>query len=76
MVAMAARKRTPSDLPPADDSDRKRDVMSFRTNPKLRAAIELAARLERRSQSQMIEMLLEEALARRGLWSVEDDQAS
>ena len=69
MPAIMARKKQEDEVPP----DRhKHAVMSFRPPADIRTAIKALAAKERRSDAQIVQILVEEALQARGLWKPAD----
>lgn len=57
------------------EGDRHRHaIMAFRPGDALREAVTTLAKSERRSVAQVVQILVEEALAARGLWSGEEGE--
>ena len=67
MLGTMPRKKPKAEPEPRTDRH-KNAVVSFRPDAPLRAAIQELAEAERRSVAQVVEILLEEALAARKLW--------
>lgn len=61
-------KKTPTDAAASTPDRHKNVIMSFRPETSLRDAIQSIADAERRSLSQVVEILVEEALRSRGKW--------
>jgi hypothetical protein len=67
-LTMAKKKKA------ADDDRHKYTVVSFRPRTVIKDIVQARADHERRSLARMVEILLEEALIARGLWTPEGEE--
>lgn len=68
MFATMPRKPKGGPRHPVGDDRHKNLVVAFRPGPELRAALLALATKDKRALSTMVEILVEEALAARGVW--------